>query len=176
MTPSVACRKALLGWGLVLAAIAEPAHAQDATPLEPAPVNAAPVAATEAAIRVQLDQAKLIRMPERTSTLVVGNPLIADVTVQPGGLLVVTGKSYGVTNVIALDRGGAVLMNSSVEVRGPGGSVVVVYRGIERESYSCTPDCERRITLGDTPNYFNATLSQSGTLNTQAQGTAQPPK
>jgi Flp pilus assembly secretin CpaC len=56
---------------------------------------------------VHLDQAKVLKLPEKTATLVVGNPLIADVAVQPGGIMVVTGKSYGVTNLVALDRGGA---------------------------------------------------------------------
>ncbi len=121
------------------------------------------------ALRVQLDQAKIIKVPERTTTLVVGNPLIADVSVQPGGTLVVTGKSYGVTNLLAMDRAGQILLDSSIEVQGPGGNVVVVYRGIERETYSCTPGCERRITLGDAANYFTAALTQSGTLATQAQ-------
>jgi Flp pilus assembly secretin CpaC len=111
-------------------------------------------------------------VPDGTSTLVVGNPLIADVAVQSGGTLVVTGKGYGSTNLVALDRNGAVIMEHQVEVQGPQGKVVVVFRGIERESYSCTPDCERRITLGDTQNYFAATLGQSGSLNTQAQGSA----
>jgi len=55
-------------------------------------------------------------------------------------------------------------------VLGPNDNLVVVYRGVERESYSCMPVCERRITLGDAPNYFTANLSQSDTLNSLAQG------
>ena len=43
-------------------------------------------------------------------TLVVGNPLIADAAVQSGGVVVVTGKSYGMTNLVALDRTGAMLV------------------------------------------------------------------
>jgi Flp pilus assembly secretin CpaC len=121
-------------------------------------------------IKVHLDQAKLLKVPDGTSTLVVGNPLIADVAVQPGGMLVVTGKGYGNTNLVALDRNGAVIMEHQVQVQGPLGQTVVVFRGVERETYSCTPDCEKRITLGDTQNYFAATLGQSGTLATQAQG------
>ena len=135
-------------------------------------LGADPIHTSATTVNIQLDQAKIVKMPERTATLVVGNPLIADVSVQPGGIMVITGKSYGVTNVVALGRTGEILMDSSVEVSGPSGSIVVVYRGIERESYSCTPNCERRITLGDTPSYFTATLTQSGTLNTQAQGVA----
>ena len=108
-------------------------------------------------IKVHLDQAKLLKVPDGTSTLVVGNPLIADVAVQPGGTLVVTGKGYGNTNLVALDRSGSVIMEHQVQVQGPLGPTVVVFRGVERETYSCTPDCERRITLGDTQNYFAAT-------------------
>jgi Flp pilus assembly secretin CpaC len=121
-------------------------------------------------IVVHLDQAKILKLPERTVTLVVGNPLIADVAVQPGGILVVTGKSHGVTNLVALDRGGDILMQHALQVQGPRDYIVVVHRGVDRESYSCTPNCERRITLGDTPNYFGAILNQTGNLNTMAQG------
>lgn len=119
-------------------------------------------------IDVILDQAKLVKLPERVATIVVGNPLIADATVQTGGLMVITGKGYGATNIIALDRSGAVLLERMIEVRGPE-DVVVVYKGIERETYSCTPLCERRITLGDGNAYFNSTLAQTVTRSVQAQ-------
>ena len=62
-------------------------------------------------IAVAVDQAKLIRLPERVATIVVGNPLIADVSLQPGGMMVVTGKGYGATNVMALDQRGDVLID-----------------------------------------------------------------
>lgn len=119
-------------------------------------------------ISVVLDQAQIVKLPENLATIVVGNPLIADVTVQPGGILVITGKGYGVTNLIALDRQGKTLMDHLVEVQGPPDSVVV-YRGVNRESYSCAPLCERRITLGDTPEYFSGTLTQIGERNSRAQ-------
>jgi Flp pilus assembly secretin CpaC len=123
-----------------------------------------------AAVTVLVDQARVLKLPERTATLVIGNPLIADVTIQPGGIVVVTGKGYGTTNLVALDRTGAVTMEHPITVQGPSGQVVVLYRGIERESYSCTPNCERRITLGDSPAYFTATITQTGSLITQAAG------
>ena len=133
-------------------------------------LSAQPAAAAE--IIVYVDQAKLEKLPEKVATLVVGNPLIADVSLQPGGLMVITGKGYGSTNLVALDRAGVTLMEKSIEVRGPKTGVVVVYRGVERESYSCTPMCERRITLGDSGAFFDATLTQSGTRNAQAAGAA----
>jgi Pilus formation protein N terminal region len=131
----------------------------------------ATVAAAEP-IKVVLDQAKLIRLPERVATVVVGNPLIADASVQPGGMMVVTGKGYGETNLVALDRGGRVLLEQMIQVRGPGEHVVVVYRGVERETYSCNPTCQPRITLGDSRAYFATTLLESTTRNSQAAASA----
>ncbi len=161
MTAQSAYRGRRLAWVLVRAAIvfmpvlmpvlAGPAHAADT-------------------IKVEVDRATITKLPAHVSTIVIGNPLIADVTVQPGGLLVITGKGYGTTNMIALDRSGAVLSEHNIEVLGPRGSVVVVYRGVNRESYSCAPDCERRITLGDAPEYFEATIGQATSRASRAQG------
>lgn len=135
-----------------------------------------PLAASAADITITLDQAKLVKLPEKVSTIVIGNPLIADATVQAGGVMVVTGKGYGLTNIIALDRSGSVLMEKLVEVEGPGGDVVVVYRGVERETYSCTPNCDRRITLGDNPAFFDVAIGQTGARSGAAQGVVQPAK
>ena len=102
----------------------------------------------------------------------VGNPLIADVTLQPGGMIVVTGKGYGATNFIALDRVGEILVDRQIQVEGPSDRLVTVYRGVERESYSCMPLCQRRVTLGDSDNYFNTTMNQAGSLSSNASGSA----
>jgi len=123
-------------------------------------------------IAVNVDQAKLVRLPGKVATIVVGNPLIADVTLQPGGMIVVTGKGYGATNFIALDRGGEILVDRQIQVEGPSDRLVTVYRGVERESYSCMPICQRRVTLGDSDNFFNTTMSQAGTLSNNASGNA----
>lgn len=119
-------------------------------------------------VAVNLDQAKLLKLPERTATLVIGNPLIADAVVQPGGVLVVTAKSYGATNLVALDRAGNTLMDQLIQVVGPNDPIVVVYRGIERETYSCVQNCERRITLGDSIPFFTQSLTAVSTYSAQA--------
>lgn len=131
----------------------------------------APAAAAEPIV-VRLDQAMIMKMPERAATVVVGNPLIADLSIEPGNIAVVTGKGYGATNFIVMDRSGAVLLEKSVEVTEPAGNVIFVYRGNSRESYSCTPGCDRRINLGDDKEYFDKTLSETTTRNTQAAGAA----
>jgi hypothetical protein len=147
--------------GLVVAAVASGAFADE------------PIA-------VSIDQATILKLPERAATVVIGDPLIADLSLQPGGIAIVTGKGYGATNVVVMDRSGAVLMEKLVEVKGPNEPIVVVYRGSTRQTYSCTPDCSPRVTLGDTSKddvdkdtglptgYFDKTLAQTVTRNNQA--------
>jgi Flp pilus assembly secretin CpaC len=131
-------------------------------------IAAAPARAASPIV-VHIDQARIIKLPERAITVVIGNPLIADLTLQHNGLAVITGKGYGATNVIVLDKDGAVLAEHDVEVQGPADPTVVVYRGADdRRTYSCTPDCSRRITLGDTPTYFNDTMTETTSRNSQA--------
>jgi Flp pilus assembly secretin CpaC len=146
------------------AAVAFPVSARAA---DPEPVSAASAGQL---IRVHLDQARIVKLPARTATLVVGNPLIADAVVQPGGIVVVTAKGYGATNLVALDSSGVTLMETSVQVTSPNEHVVVtLYRGVERETYSCGPECGRRMTIGDSPAFFTQNLTQIGTVNAIAQ-------
>jgi hypothetical protein len=112
-------------------------------------LNAANAAAPAPVMSVMLDQAKIARIPEGTTTLVIGNPIVADVTMLKGSAsMVVTGKGFGETNLIALDVQGNVLDEKTIRVV-PSGSVLVVQRGAERESYSCAPQCMPTVQLGD---------------------------
>jgi hypothetical protein len=119
-------------------------------------------------IVVHLDEARVIKLPDRASTVVVGNPLIADLSVQPGGLAVITGKSYGATNFLIMDKSGAVLTEHTVEVQGPTDKIVVVYRGINRATYSCTPECAARVTLADQTEFFTDTIARMSARNAQS--------
>jgi hypothetical protein len=42
-----------------------------------------------------------------------------------------------------------VLFEKAIEVTGPRDRTLVMYNGVERQTYSCTPDCSRRLTLGE---------------------------
>ena len=125
-------------------------------------------------ISVNVDQARLVKLPARVATIVVGNPLIADVALQAGGVLVVTGKGYGATNFIAMDRAGEVLVDRQIQVEGPTDQLITVYRGVDRESYSCMPICQRRVTLGDGDHFFKSAMDQAGNLSGQATNSASP--
>jgi Flp pilus assembly secretin CpaC len=126
-----------------------------------------PQALANAPIMVRLDQAALFKLPDRAATMVIGNPLIADVTVQ-SGVAVVTGKGYGGTNVIVLDHGGVVLLEKQIVVTSPSDHVVYIYRGPSRMTYSCNPDCSARVNLGDDPDVFDKVLGETVSRTTQA--------
>lgn len=130
-----------------------------------------PHAALADAVAVVLDQARLLRLPAGVSTIVIGNPSIADGTLQSGGLLVVTGKGYGTTNLMALDSKGDVIVEHQITVSAPNHGVVV-YRGPDRETLNCAPTCQRTIVPGDAQAVFNSAVQQNGLRNTLATGSA----
>ncbi|MCJ2083563.1 pilus assembly protein N-terminal domain-containing protein [Methylobacterium sp. J-090] len=121
-------------------------------------------------VAVTVDNAKVIRLPESTQTVIVGNPIIADVSLQKNGVLILTGKSFGSTNLIALDRGGNMLAESTIRVQAPQAAVVTVQRGLERESYSCTPNCQPSVQLGDSSRYFGEVSGQAESRRAMAVG------
>jgi hypothetical protein len=133
-------------------------------------VAAVPAAFAADPIVVRIDEAGILKLPDRAATVIIGNPLIADLSIQTGGLAVLTGKSFGATNVIVMDKSGAVLAEHTVEVQGPSDKTVVVYRGMARETYSCTPYCSPRITLGDDLAFFSNSVNETATRNTQSLG------
>lgn len=117
-------------------------------------------------ITVVLDQAKIIQLPEKTNTVVIGNPGVADVTLlKKNGRMIITAKGFGETNMIALDSQGNSIGESIVRVVAAQ-HALIVQRGTERESYSCTPRCQPTVNLGDTAKFMAETAGQVQQRNT----------
>lgn len=111
-------------------------------------------------IEVTLDQAKIVRLPPNAQTLIIGNPVVADVTVlKSRNSMVLTGKGYGVTNLIALDNQGNPVAESTIEVKTPTDKILVLQRGFERESYSCVPDCMPVVMPADDKTFATNTAA-----------------
>ena len=66
-------------------------------------------AAQAETVTVSVDEARIMQLPDNVATIVIGNPLIADATLQSGGVLVLTGKGFGSTNMLALNRSGKIM-------------------------------------------------------------------
>lgn len=112
-------------------------------------------AADAADLVVRYDQSQLLRLPRAATEVIIGNPSIADVAIQGGNLLVVTGKTFGVTNIIALDAQRNIIQDQRVVVEHDDQQTVVLYKGTARHSYTCTPNCSPTITIGDGSEYFD---------------------
>jgi hypothetical protein len=126
-------------------------------------------------IALTLDRATVIRAPEKTSMVVVGNPSIADVTIQKNGVMVLTGKNFGETNLLALDDEGKLISESWLRVEAMSRNRVTVYRGAEAETYACSPNCQPTVALGDSEKHFGKASGQVGARNSLAAGTQAAP-
>src|SRR5437868_14063113 len=121
-----------------------------------------PVKAAE--IQVPLDHVRTVILARPAKTIYIGNPTIADITVVDARHVFVLGKTFGSTNLIALDAAGEETVNEQVVVTERPGSVVTIQRGIARMDMICTSSlCEGSPVPGD-----DAT-------NTTTQKLAQPP-
>jgi Flp pilus assembly secretin CpaC len=132
--------------------------------------HASPLWAMEETLVVTIDQARVVKVPPATETLIVGNGAIADLTLlKQGAAIVVTGKGFGETNFIALDGAGTPLAQSLIRVVS-GKNALLVQRGLDRQSYSCAPQCLPTAKLGDVIKYFGDVSGQVKDHNAQATG------
>lgn len=104
-------------------------------------VLAAPAFA-EAGISVLVNQAKIVKLARNADTIIIGNPEIADASVQDASTLVLTGKGFGVTNLVVLDAEGRPIVDEQVTVSRQSVNSVRIYRRAAVQTLSCTPVCE----------------------------------
>lgn len=139
-----------------------------------APIAAAALVLSGAAfaadvVNVELDRALIIRVPKGTQTLIIGNPLVADVTLlSKAGSVIVTARSFGTTNMIALDGEGAPLAESTIKVAANNNRVLVM-RGTEQQSFACNPRCAPTVALDDNPQFMKDTIGSVTARNGASQ-------
>lgn len=132
-------------------------------------VPATPAAAQEGPITVRANMARVLRISAPAATVIIGNPGVADVTIQDPQTLVLTGKSYGQTNLIVLDSIGNPVADTMIEVvQGPS-DLVTMYVGASRTTLACSPTCQPTIMLGDDVQFSSATIASSSLIEGAAQ-------
>jgi hypothetical protein len=122
------------------------------------------IAADSAPVTVKVNMARILRIDAPASTVIIGNPGVADVTIQDPQTLVLTGKSYGLTNLIILDGSGNPIADTMIQVTQDTADVVTVYAGNKRQSYSCEPVCQSIIMMGDDPAFTGEAVGSSQTV------------
>jgi len=80
-------------------------------------------------VDVPLGQASVIHISANPAQIVIGNPAIADVTMQSSKTLVVFGKYPGGTNLLLLDRKGNPILETTLLVTPSNAGGVTVYYG-----------------------------------------------
>lgn len=121
-------------------------------------------------ISVKVNMARILRISAPAATVIIGNPGVADVTIQDPQTLVLTGKSYGQTNLIVLDSSGNPVADTMVSVVQAVNDTITVYMGSARTTLSCSPICQPTITLGDDGGFSNSALASSTLLQGAAGG------
>jgi Flp pilus assembly secretin CpaC len=124
--------------------------------------------ATKPPIEVTIDRAKVMHISRPADTIIIGNPGIADATIQDAQTLIITGKSFGSTNLIVLDAEGQPIADEILSVRPNDDSVVTVFRRSSRVTLSCTPDCSPTLAIGDNNDAFDTLNSQIGVHNSRS--------
>ena len=100
------------------------------------------VSAAQSRLSVEIDQAQRVQLRGPAGSVIVGNPQIADVTVVDANTLYITGKGYGVTEVVAVDPIGRTVFQSQVVVTaGDGAGRVRLWRGAQATEMACAASC-----------------------------------
>lgn len=116
-----------------------------------------------AGLGVAVDETRLVAFAKPVKTLFVGNPSIVDVSMIDNRHAFLLGKTFGVTNLIALSPDGEEISNQQVTVLN-NGAAVTVNRGADQFNYMCTPaHCETAPRPGDPNVYVNNTENAATT-------------
>ncbi|WP_319483542.1 pilus assembly protein N-terminal domain-containing protein [uncultured Cohaesibacter sp.] len=120
-------------------------------------------------IDVKLDRAKVMRVSRPAAMVIIGNPAIADATIKDSQTLIITGKQYGTTNLIVLDSAGEPIADELLSVSSALESSVTVYKGADRVTLHCNPDCEPVYRIGDKTEKLNELAQSISVYNTGSQ-------
>ena len=121
----------------------------------------APQTANASDLIIKYDQSQILRLPTPVSEIIIGNPSIADVSVQSNKMLVVTGKSFGITNIIALDAQKNIIQDQRIVVQRDQSKIINVQLGSQRRSYNCSSQCNPTITVGDDDKFLQQVAASS---------------
>ncbi|MGE7370185.1 pilus assembly protein N-terminal domain-containing protein [Neorhizobium sp. NPDC001467] len=98
-------------------------------------------------LRVHMNHARVLKLDRPVAKVIIGNASVADATVSDPTTIVLTGRSYGTTNLVLLDKEGNAIADERILVSIDEGNTVRVFRQTERSVLSCTPNCEQHSDL-----------------------------
>jgi Flp pilus assembly secretin CpaC len=111
-------------------------------------------------VDVAVDEARVVRINRPPTSVIIGNPLIADALIEENGVIVLLGRNYGTTNLIALGGQGEEIAVYDIVVRTSGRNAVSLFRGTARVALNCSPRCETELDVGDAQGHFDVIRDQ----------------
>lgn len=133
---------------------------------------ATPMACANASevLTLETDQSQLVILPALPGSVIIGNPTIADATVE-GTKLFVHARAFGTTNIMILDLSGNQVASFDVSITHVTPNTVALFKGGIRESYNCAPFCEAEMQIGDGDEHYKIIADQTKKKIELATGT-----
>lgn len=110
---------------------------------------------------VESGNTKPVRLAKPASSVVIGNQNIADVAVAGPQLILLTGKSFGTTNLLIFDSDNNLIVSADVTVTANTANLVTVNRAGSQYTYDCATDCRDAPMIGDDESHFAKALGQA---------------
>ena len=125
-------------------------------------------------LTVQIDQSQLLTLQADPGTIIVGNPSIADVSIN-GRQMFIHGHSFGETNLMIFDTLGSKVADFELTVGNSASNQLTLYlgsatNGTARYTYSCAPTCEAAMMVGDPSTYLNKMVGDNRAKTDFASG------
>jgi len=144
---------------------------------------------TPSAVTVEVDESQLVMLGADPATVVVGNPSIADISLN-GKQMFLHGHSFGETNIMVFDASGNKILNYKVSVAHHTDNQVTMFAAsgrrpdLDRYTYTCAPNCEVNMMVGDRNDWFGQNLGNNqakykfatGSLTADVKNQAPPPQ
>jgi Flp pilus assembly secretin CpaC len=119
------------------------------------------------ALTVALDHSERLNVSRPAGSVIVGNPQVADVTVVDANTVYVSGRGYGVSEIVVLDPLGRAVWKGDVVVTAPAGGEVTVFHGVQPTEMACAAICSPSVRGNKSAN--GAGGKAGGSPNTSVQ-------
>jgi hypothetical protein len=128
---------------------------------------------------VPVDESQILQLPTMPGAIVIGNPAIADVSIQ-GQKLFVHGRSFGQTSLTILDLKGEQVASFNLvgtiaqesQVTMFKGAAAGIFPGVRRFTYSCAGTCQSNLQVGDDDDAFSVRMKQTSAKIQLATGSS----
>lgn len=100
-------------------------------------------------IVIDIDFMRGLTFQRPASQIILGNPIIADITVKDDKNIFLSGKSPGRTNMLIYGRDGELSEQFTLVVRDPNAYLTVFQGSKDRSHFDCEPLCQRVLRIED---------------------------